>query len=199
MRPIAYLVREGVAHDDCCLALLADADHCDRDSDQLADSLDVTAHTRGQFGERACAGWALAPSGHLFEDWLGVDEHPMRRRHVVVALSLHDIADADFNRIDPGQNVELGQCERPHPVDASGVPREDTVEPSDTTRTPGGAADLVAFFAQRIRKVAGDLAGKRACADSRRVALADAQPRLEVAGPDAGAAKDTARDATRRP
>ena len=122
----------------------------------------------------------------------------MRRRHVVVALPLHDVADANLDRIDPGQNVELGERERPHPVDASGVTGEHRVEPSDPPRTPGGAAELVAFFAQRIGEIAGELARKRARADSRRISLADAEHRFEIARPDAGAAEDCARDATRR-
>ena len=122
----------------------------------------------------------------------------MRRRHVVVALPLHDVADANFDRIDPGQNVELGERERPHPVDASSVTREHGVEPSDAPRTSGGAAELVAFFAQRICEIAGELARKRSRADARRIALADAEHRVEVARPDAGAAEDRARDAIRR-
>src|SRR5260370_14847619 len=112
----------------------------------------------------------------------------MRRGHVVVALALHHVADADFNRIDSGQNVELGERERPHPVDASSVTGEHRVEPSDTSRTPRGGAELVTLFAQRIRQVAGELARKGTGSDARRIALADAEHRFEIARSDAGAA-----------
>src|ERR1700723_1146214 len=122
----------------------------------------------------------------------------MRRRHVVVALAFHDVADADFDGIDSGQDVELGERERPHPVDASGVAREHTVEPSDTSRTSGGSAEFVALFAQRIRQVASKLARKGSGADARRVALADAEHSFEIARTDTGAAEHCARDATRR-
>src|SRR5208283_3920710 len=126
---------------------------------------------------------------YLFEDRLGADQHPMRRRHVVVTFPLDDVADAYPDRIDPGQNVELGKRERPHPVDASGVTGQHGVEPPDPPGTPGGAAELVAFFAQRIGEIAGELARKRSRPDSCRISLADAEHRFEIARPDAGAAE----------
>ena len=65
-----------------------------------------------------------APAGELLVDRLGVVEVGLRHRHLVVALAVDLVGDADRDLLPAGEHVELGQHEVGDAVDPHGVARD---------------------------------------------------------------------------
>src|SRR6516164_9691663 len=72
------------------------------------------------------------------------------------------------------------------------------IEPSDSTRTAGRAAEFIAFFTHHITQAAADFARKWTTADPRGVGFANAEHPVQAARGDAGAAENRADPAIRR-
>ncbi|MFU8807180.1 MAG: hypothetical protein ACNA8W_25450, partial [Bradymonadaceae bacterium] len=45
-------------------------------------------------------------------------------------LSLIDVPDADFDRVEPGQDIELGDCEPRKSIDTNSVPESGHIDPA---------------------------------------------------------------------
>src|SRR4029079_4921513 len=86
-----------------------------------------------------------------------------------------------------GQDVELGDRQRRHRVDARGVAQGDQVQPARAPRPPGGGAELAAALADLGAEIVVELGRERAGADARDVRLGDAPDLVDVLRPDAGA------------
>ena len=77
------------------------------------DAFDVAPRIRGELIEGACAVGLLMPSRYVFINRLRFSERVATRRHRVVGILADFVADANLERVDAGENVELGQREAP--------------------------------------------------------------------------------------
>src|SRR5258708_1338642 len=73
---------------------------------------------------------------------LGVVELGLRHRHLVDDGSADAVPDADRDRLEAGQHVELGQHEVGEAVDACGITRNDCVVPPAPPRAAGRRTEL---------------------------------------------------------
>src|SRR5690348_5705447 len=107
-----------------------DPDDGDRDADEVGDEVEIVTGGLRQLVEAAGTGDVLVPARELLV--LGL--HPVKDRLVVGelveggALGMA-IADADADRPDPGEDVELGDDQPGHPVQPRGVAERDEIEP----------------------------------------------------------------------
>src|SRR5204863_3666160 len=108
------------------------------------------------------------------------------------------IADADAQRIDSRENVELGDGQRGHAIEADGVAQRDLVEPAAAAWPPGGGPHLAPALAKPLAELVLELRREWPRADARRVGLCDPPDLVDVPGPDAGTDAGRARDGVRR-
>ncbi len=115
------------------------------------------------------------------------------------------VAGRDPQRVDPGEDVELGDRQRGHAVQAGGVAQADGVEPAAaarrgrwwcrTRRRPSRPARRP----RRARRSASSISlGNGSGADARGVGLGDAPDLVDGGGADAGADAGGAGDRVRR-
>ena len=116
----------------------------DRCFDQVPELVEVTARGHRQLVEAAGVTEILLPARNVLVDRPGPGPPALRRRRPVDPLAVDLVGDADANRVDAGQHVDLRERQ---PVDARERHRlahEDRVEPAAAARAPGGRAVLVA-------------------------------------------------------
>src|SRR5215212_7511870 len=145
----------------------------------------VIAGLRGQVVELARGGDVLPPTGHLFVDRFGDADIPLRHRHVVGALAVHRVSDADRHGLQAGQYVELGQEVIGDPVDPGGVACDHRVEPTAAASPAGGHAEFAARLGQVLAHLVEQLGGERTGTDPGGARLQDAQHRGDARRPDA--------------
>ena len=84
---------------------------------------------------------------------------------------VHRVARAQFDLSHPRKDVQFGDEQVGHAVDADGVTEQDSVQPADAARTSGGCAELIprirAGAAQALSGFAFDLGGEGSRADAR--------------------------------
>lgn len=78
--------------------------------------------------------------------------------------SLISIGDTDADRIQAGEDIQLGEGQFCHPVDPHRVPEQDGIQPADSAGAPGCGSVLIPWVtpgpAQALGKLAFDLCWK---------------------------------------
>ena len=101
------------------------------------------------------------------------------------------VTGADFHRVEPVENVELGERQFRERVESHRMAQHHAVQPSATTSAAGDGAELTADLGEPLAVVVEQLGYKGAGTDTRGVRLGDTDDATEVAGsktrPDAGA------------
>src|SRR4051794_15820625 len=92
----------------------------------------------------------------------------------------HAITHADRNRLEPGQDVELGEDEVRDAVDARGVSRDDRVVPAASTRPAGRRPELGSAVAQPLTLAVFELGRERTGADAGGVGLDDRDDAIDA-------------------
>src|SRR4051812_27378657 len=85
------------------------------------------------------------------------------------------IADADFERLEAVEHVELGQRDAADTANLDRLPYQHGVEPAAAAGPPGDGAEFMADLADARADLVAELAGEGTAADARRIGLGDAQ------------------------
>src|SRR5256714_13702906 len=109
------------------------------------------------------------------------------RHRVRLELALAEVAGANPNRIETVEHIQLGEGNRPYPVERHAVAGHHRVEPPDPPRAAGGGAVLNTDLANLVSQVVRQLGGHRPVADPGAVRLEDADREIDGGGGDAGA------------
>src|SRR5581483_5830643 len=188
-----------LAGPDHLVAAGADADEAHGDAGALGDELDVLARLAGQLGEAAAAADVALEAGQL----LVLGDGAVQDRLVVGELLEHGalgaaVADGHPERLDAGEDVELGEGERRHPVEARRVAQGHQVQPAGPPRAPGRRAPLAAALAKERSEVVVELGREGPRPHARGVGLGDAPDLVYVGWPDARPHARRPRDRVRR-
>lgn len=129
----------------------------------------------------------FAPTRHVLVDGLHV--------RVVLAAKAREprfafrafVADTDSNRFEAVEHVELGEAEPREAVDLDRLAECDGIEPTTTSGTSSGRAELGAPLRQPIARRIKEFGWKGSRTDARRIRLRDAENVVEVTWPEAAA------------
>src|SRR5215203_6753265 len=186
-RPAPGSACSGIEPDDL-LAIGSDADQADWHADEVSDEAEIIARLLRQVSGVAAGGEVKLESRHLLvlrrrrmEDRLVVGEGVEHRPF------LGAVADRDAQRADAAEDVELGDRQRIHAVEANRVAEGDEVHPATAPPPPGGRAELVATLQHLLTDVVEELGREGAGADPRRIGLGDPPDLVNVLRTDAGA------------
>src|SRR6516164_4932263 len=108
---------------------------------------------------------------------------------MVDLLAVQPVADADLDRVEAVENIELGQRQ---PVDAAGPDRlahQHRVEPAAASLAPGVDTELPAPAADLFADLVVKLSRERPLADPGRVGLANAEHIADPTRSDAGSGR----------
>ena len=108
------------------------------------------------------------------------------------------VADRHAQRPDAAEDVELGDRQRVHAVEADRVAEGDEVHPAGAAPAAGGRPELVAALDDPLAGLVLELGREGAGADPGRVGLGDAPDFGDVGRADAGADRRRAGDRVRR-
>src|SRR3954468_24486985 len=171
------------AHHEALLTCRSDADDRDRHAAELLEEPHVLLRLLRQFLELPYVADLVVPSGELLPHGLGLVEQGLVGRDVVVRLAAGAIADADAQRLEAAEHVELREREVGQAVEPRRVPQHAAVEPAAPTLAPGRRAELGPTLAQPDARGVERLRRERAAADARDVRLRDADDALDVRRP----------------
>ena len=103
---------------------------------------------------------------------------------VVEQFAVESVAGADLDRVEPVEDVELGQRELAEAVEADRLAQHHAVEPAGPAATTGDGAVLPADVDEAFPVVVEQFGRERPGADPRGVGLGDPDDAIDVARPD---------------
>src|SRR5215813_13721131 len=139
----ATRVLEELPHPDGLLASGADGDQRDRRLDQRGQLVDVASCRQRQLVERAGFPEILLPAGHLLVDRRRARPAVLGGRRLVHSPPVDLVREADPERVDAREHVELRECQRVEARQRDGMAYDDRVEPPASPRPAGGGPVLV--------------------------------------------------------
>ena len=122
---------------------------------------EVVARRGGQvvrLGHRRQVG---APAGQLLVDGRDLVQHRLVVRHVVEALTVELVGDADLHRVEHVEHVELGDRHLAQRVQPHGLPQHHRVEPAGATAATGVRAELVTALDEQVADLVEELGRER--------------------------------------
>src|SRR3954462_5492132 len=123
--------------------LRTDGDEDDRHAGVLLDRRDVPSRVLRQGAERADAVDRLDPTRERVVDGRRPRESRTARWPDLDPPAVDVVCDADADRLEPREDVELVEHDAADAVDGHGIAQRDRVEPADAPRPPGDCPDLM--------------------------------------------------------
>ncbi len=108
---------------------------------------------------------------------------------MVDARAVEFVSDAQLDRLEAVEHVELGERERIDARDPDGLAQLRGIEPSTAPRPAGVDAEFLSTRAQRFAGGVGQFGEERATADPRRIRLRDTQHVAELRRTEPGAGR----------
>src|SRR5579884_3346023 len=171
---------------DELLAARADADQLDGHADLLGEEGHVLAGGRREVVQRCRPRQIRAPTRQLLEHRRHLVQHGLVVGGKRVALAVGLVGDADLDRVEGVEHVELGECHLGQGVEADRLAQHDGVEPTGAAAPAGVGAVLVAAVDEDVTGLVEGLGGERPGADAGDIRLGDADDGVDLAGPDPG-------------
>ena len=125
-------------------------------------------------------------------------QHRLVVRRVVVAPAVGLVGDADLDRLERVEHVELRERDVRERVEARRLARHRHVEPAAAPAAPGVGPELVAALDEQVADVVGELGRERPSAHPGDVGLRDPDDPADVARSDARAGARAAGDGVGR-
>src|SRR5690242_7660873 len=173
---------------DDLLAVRPHADEPDRHPDEVGDEAEVVARLAGQVAGRAAGAEVEVETRQLLV---------LRRRRVedrlVVGEGVEDgaflgaVANRDPQRAEAAEDVELGDRQRVHAVEADRVAQRHQVHPAAAPPPSRRRPELVAALQHLLADLVFELGREGTGADPRRIGLGDSPDLVDVLRPDTGA------------
>ena len=113
-------------------------------------------------------------------------------------FTIEFVGDADLDRVEGVEHVELGERDLRGRVEADRVTEHDHVAPTGATTTAGVRSVLVTDVDEGIADLVSELGGERSGTDTGRIGLGDTDDTVDVPRADASAGAGAAGDRIRR-
>ena len=158
------------------------------------DGAEVAAGVLRQVAERADVVDRLAPAVERLVDRDGPRQGGAARRPDVDPPAVDLVGDAQLERRDAGQDVELVEHDAAHAVHGDGIPQRHGIEPADPARPAGDRPEFVAALGDAGPDLVVQFGRVRPGPDPRRVGLHHADDLVDLERPDAAARARAAGD-----
>lgn len=134
------------------------------------------------------------PTGEGFVDGFAVGELAGAAGEVGGAHAVDFVGDTDFEFAEGVENVEFGDGETVHAVDADGVATDDGIKPTTTAFSAGGGSKFGAAIAEGFANSFYHFGGEGAFADAGGVGFGDTDDAIDDGGANSGADAGAAGD-----
>ena len=151
------------------LAVRAEGDYTDRNSEVVLHELDIVLEFLRKLTFLADSRKVLLPAGELGVNrlYLGCDVE----RNLVSLSAVHLVGGANLDRLEIIQTVRLHHDEVGHAVDHHGVFQSHEIQPSAAARTAGDSTELVSDLADLFTGLIEKFSRERTAAHTRAVGL----------------------------
>src|SRR5262245_59880274 len=186
------LILKWVGHKYRIVAFRAGGEHCDRCADQFLDVAHIFHRLRRQIVPAPrtprCPFPALQRLVHRLDPGLGA----LTRRQIVDLLAIEPVARADFDLVEPVEDIELGQRYAVDAVYGHRLAPQKRVEPAAAPLAPGYRSELVTALAEKLAGIVVLLGREWPLSHAGRVGFRDPKYITDGAGPDSRACRSLA-------
>src|SRR5258708_2678585 len=178
---------EWILANDGLIAIRSRRDHGDGHADQGLQAVEIAARVCGQILEAPVSDRPLLPPRQVFVHCLGIAEILGQQRRRRGQAAVDPVADADTNRIQLIEHIELGDAEQGAAAVNDGTPQGDRVEPAAASAPAGHRTEFVTHPRQILAVLVEKLRRKRSRTDAGGIGLDDAEHLVKPARTQTGA------------